>query len=234
MLSGVASDADILELARDISTGELVRILNLVQQTMAGFTRSESRRMDAELCLLNLCQPELSLDAKAINARLTRLEEQLRSGEILISEKKVVHEAMDSEREELPPPPGDQDAPPAESAQVPMDEPAPVGFWTDLAAAVRQELPPPVAGFFSGTPNGLIQCAVQGDAVVLRCANKFILETADRPDVLAIVARKAGAILGRKVQVKTVDISATAHNSDKMEQLLNFGRAHSEVIKIKE
>ena len=36
--------------------------------------------MDAELCILELCQPELSLDAKALNARLTRLEEQLKTG----------------------------------------------------------------------------------------------------------------------------------------------------------
>ena len=36
--------------------------------------------MDVELCLINLCQPELSLDAQSMNARIGRLEQQLKNG----------------------------------------------------------------------------------------------------------------------------------------------------------
>ena len=57
-----------------------LNITGTYSSQMSGFTRSASRRMDAELCLLEMCQPELSLDAKALNARLTRLEEQIKSG----------------------------------------------------------------------------------------------------------------------------------------------------------
>ena len=77
MLSGVASDKEALELTKALSSAELVRMMERLQETMAGFTRSASRRMDAELCIVELCQPELSLDTKALNARLTRLEEQV-------------------------------------------------------------------------------------------------------------------------------------------------------------
>ena len=234
MLSGVADDQEALALSREISDGELVRMMNLLQQTMAGFTRSASRRMDAELCLLNLCQPELSLDAQALNARLTKLEEQLRTGSFVAAPQPAKQvKAEDFVDEELPPPPDDADAPPMEEMDVPED-PAPVGFWTDLAAAIRQELRPPVSGFFAPTPNAPVQGVLQGNGVVLRCANDFTVKMIDKPEILEIVSRKAATILGRAVAVKVVDASAVPQSNQKMEQLLSFGRAHSDVIKIKE
>lgn len=234
MLSGVADDQQAMAISREISDGELVRMMNLLQQTMAGFTRSASRRMDAELCLLNLCQPELSLDAKALNARLTKLEEQIRTGSFVAVAPPVKQEKPeDTVDDELPPPPGDDDAPPAEEMDIPED-PAPVGFWTDLAAAIRQELRPPVSGFFAPTPNAPVQGVLQGNGVVLRCTNDFTVKMIDKPEILEIVSRKAATILGRPVTVKAVDASAAPQTNKKMEQLLNFGRAHSDVIKIKE
>ena len=80
MLSGVADQDDAVKLTRAFSSGDLVRMMELLETTMSGFTRSASRRMDAELCLIRLCQPELQLDAQSLNARLTRMEEQLKSG----------------------------------------------------------------------------------------------------------------------------------------------------------
>ena len=235
MLSGVADDQEAVALSREISDGELVRMLNLLQQTMAGFTRSASRRMDAELCLLNLCQPELSLDARSLNARLTKLEEQLRTGAFIPAQKVVCqNQAEESVDGELPPPPDDSDAPPAEEEMPCADEPAPMGFWTDLATAVRQELRPPASGFFAPTPNAPVQGVLEGNTVVLRCSNSFTMEMVNKPEILALVARKAGAMLGRGVTAKTVDMSASPQHNEKMDRLLSFGRAHSDVIKIKE
>ncbi len=235
MLSGVADDAQAQALARQISDGELVRMMNLLQQTMAGFTRSASRRMDAELCLLNMCQPELSLDPKALNARLTRLEEQIKSGEFVAAAKNTsASEPLDAAKEELPPPPDDSDAPPMDLEQPPQEPSAPVGFWTDLAAAVRQELKPPAFGFFTSSPNGPVQAELRGDTVILCCSTTFTAQVLDKPDILEIVARKAGAILGHPVKVKVIDASAVPQNNEKMNRLVSFGRAHSNIIKIKE
>ena len=237
MLSGVATDREAGELAGRFSGGELMRIMTQVQQTMAGFTRSASRRMDAELCILSLCQPELSLDAESLNARLTRLEEQIKSGSFVaaIPAAQSVQPAAQSveEEEEYPPLPDDEDAPPAfEEEQVPTQEP--VGFWTDLAGAIRKELKPPLVGFFASTPNAPVQGTLQGDCVILKCTNGFTLEMINKPLVLEMVARKASAQLGRPVTVKAVDRTQKPGTSRKMEQLLNFGKEHSDIIKIKE
>ncbi len=233
MLSGVASDKDSVALADRLSTGELIRMMNLIQTTLAGFTRSASRRMDAELCILNLCQPELSLDPKSINSRLTRLEEQLRSGSFVAAAAvKPVTPVQPEETEEMPPIPDDEDAPP-EILEQPVSQ-APVGFWTDLVSAIRQELKPPLFGFFTTTANAPITGALQGDTLVLRCTNGFIVDMVNKPEVLQLVSRKAGAILGRNVGVKVTDGSDGPVNNEKMGQLLSFGRAHADIVNIKE
>ena len=201
MLSGVAQEKEAAALSREISDGELVRMMNLLQQTMNGFTRSASRRVDAELCILNMCQPELSLDAKAINSRLTRLEEQLKNGAFVPAQNVKMPDAAQqiSEEEELPPPPVDADAPP--SMEEPTPQNTPVGFWTDLATAIRTELRPPLSGFFAPSPNAPIQGTLQGNMVILRCSTKFILEMVDKPELLQMIARKPSARCWRSMPV---------------------------------
>ncbi|MBQ6840185.1 MAG: DNA polymerase III subunit gamma/tau [Oscillospiraceae bacterium] len=231
MLSGVATDHQVQELAKRFSSGELVRMLNLIQQTAAGFTRSSSRRMDAELCVMNLCQPELVLEAEAINARLTRLEEQIRSGSFTVAAAPDRAEDED----DRPPMPDDCDAPPDENEMPvqPINE-APVGFWTDLASQIRKELKPPAFGFFAATADAPVQGVLQGDVLTLVCKNTFTQDMINKPDILEIVGRKASAKLGRPVRVKVADQSAPSGKREQMEQLLQFGRAHSDIIKIKE
>jgi len=231
MLSGVASDREVMELTRKLGSGELIRMIGLLQNTMAGFTRSASRRMDAELCILEMCQPELSQDLDALNARLTRLEEQLKSGSFvpIVSALAVTP----AEEDDRPPLPDDCDAPPdPEAAVVPASD-TPPGFWAELVSAARKELRPPASGFFVATPNSPVQGVIVGNVLELRCTNDFTAQTIDKPQIMEVLARKAGALLGRPVRAKVVDMSAAPKSNARMEQLLRFGRDHSDVIKIK-
>ena len=243
MLSGVATDQEVTQLVGRFSSGELVRMMTLIQETVAGFTRSASRRLDAEMCMLNLCQPELSLDMESLNARLTRLEDQLKSGKFVVAaaaapQKQAVPEDLDDER---PPMPGDEDAPPAEEEDtpapakpVPEKTAAPAGFWTELMEASRKELKPPAKGFFVASQNSPLRGALKGSVLELRCANTFVAEAINRPDILEVVSRKASALLSKPISVSVVDMTAKPAANPQMEQLLNFGRAHSDIVKIKE
>ena len=236
MLSGVADQKETSDLQGRFSSGELVRMMELLQQTAAGFSRSGSRRMDAELCLINLCQPELSLNAQAMNARLTRLEDQIRSGELVVKTAAAPENTkQDGFEDDRPPLPDDEDAPPdgEEAPPLPADE-APMGFWTDLAAAVRAELAPPVSGFFAPSPNSPVHGVVRGNQVVLECAVPFVYECINTPEVLQLTGRKASAKLGRPVTAIAVDQTARPKASKQMEQLLRFGREHNDIVKINE
>ena len=237
MLSGVAADDEVYNLASVFSLGELSRMLNTLQTTLSGFTRSSSRRLDAELCVINLCSPQLDTDMDALLARLTKLEDQIRCGDFpILSQTQTVSapvpEPMTTQTEQ----PGsfvansDQVERPAE---LPKDQ-APVGFWTDVASAVKKEVIPALSGFFATTPNAPMRGILAGDTVSLACENKFVMDIVNKPEILELVARKASAKLGRRVRVVVIDQTALNEKNAQMEQLLNFGREHSDLINIKE
>ena len=234
MLSGVAPDSEVIGLTKQLSTGELVRMMQTVQETTAAFNRSAGRRMDAELCIVELCRPELSLDAKAMNARLTRLEDQIKSGRIAVAAPAPPMQAQTPPPEEAdddrPPMPGDEDAPPAE--EEPQRPEAPDSFWVELVGEVRAELKPPVSGFFVTTPQSPIQGVLVGDRLEIRAGNSFVAEMVGKPEILELISLKASAKLRRNITAIVVDL-AKKGGSPKMEQLLQFGRAHQDIVKIR-
>ncbi len=231
MLSGVASDKDARALSGRFSAGELVRMMEVITATVQGFTRSASRRMDAELCIISLCQPELSLDASALNARLTRMEEMLATGDFVAAKAAPKALPPDAEDDEHPSLPDDGDVPPQEDP--PPGNQAPMGFWTDLVAAVRAELKPPVSGMFVASPNAPVQGVLQGDVLTLRCSNDFTKNVVSKPEVLQVVGRKASAMLGRSIQVNCVDATRQPRKNAQFEQLMRFGRDHEDIVSIK-
>lgn len=230
MLSGVASDQETAALSKQISSGELVRMMNLIQETLSGFSHSASRRMDAELCIMEMCQPELSLDAKSLNARLTRLEDQIRSGSITVAVK---------QENAVSPSPVPAIAEPKQEAPLqeetaPVSDELPLGFWPELVSAVRQELKPPVSGFFVASDNAPIRSVLLGGKLELQCKNAFTTEMINKKEILDVVSRKASAQLGRQIQAVAVDISAKPSGNARMANLINFGRSHSDIINMKD
>ncbi len=235
MLSGVAGDDEVKALAKRFSAGELVRMMSLLQQTVYGFSLSASRRMDAEMCIVRLCQPELEENMDSVISRLTRLEDQIRSGQLTVTAVQPPKQADPYEEEELLPVPEDGDAPPLEDLYSQTSEAEePTGFWLDVAAAVRKELKPPAFGFFATGPDSLVKGVLKGSQLNLVCNNQFAMEYINKPEILQVVLQKASAKLGRAVTVKVTDGSAADEHSGHMEQLVGFGRAHPDLVKIKE
>ena len=237
MLSGVAPDSETAALANKLSTGELVRMMQTVQDTVSGFSRSAGRRMDAEMCIVQLARPELSLDPKAMNARLTRLEDLIKSGRLAAAAppepvRPPVEPRKEPEEEERPPLPDDEDAPPLPEEETAPRQAVPDSFWVELLGDVRSQLKPPASGFFVATPGSPLRGVLKGDRLEIRCANAFAAEIIGTPEILRIVSDKATARLGRPVTALVVDVTKNA-GSPKMEQLMNFGRAHSDIVKIR-
>lgn len=228
MLSGVATDEDTLALSKRFSSGELVRMMNIIQSAMAGFTRSTSRRLDAELCIVNLCQPELDQDIQSLLARLTKLEDQIRSGVTIAATQP---EKMVSAPQAVPETVLAAPAPEVSIDMSAVDE-ASVGFWADVVSAVRAELTPSMRGFFTTSENAPVRGILNSGRLILTCVNKYILDIINKPDIISLVSRKASAKLGRPVPVAVTDSNGCTVNSEQLDQLLDFGRSHSDVIKI--
>lgn len=229
MLSGVASDEEVKSLASRFTAPELVRMLETIQATAAGFVRSASRRMDAELCIVNLCRSELQLDAQSLNVRLTRLEEQIKTGSFSVQQ--VVNLPTDEpEQIQNKEDPAPENVP---EQQPELNDPAADALWAELCMQIKSELSPPVSGFFSPAPNSPIKGVLNGSTLTLLCANAFAKQVVDKPEVLALVSRKASAKLNRPIKAAAVDKTASKQNNTQMEQLMQFGREHADIINIK-
>lgn len=232
MLSGVAPDQEVAALAERFSVGELTRMMNLIQQTVAGFSKSASRRMDAELCIVNLCQPELNPDMDALISRLTRLEDQVKAG--LLATPLVAPAAPQPQPQQAQQPPkADPVMVSPIPAQPPKKDEAPIGFWTDVAASIRNEMKTPAAGFFTNSEDAPVKGVLQGDTLYLVCANAFTMEIINKPEILALVQLKASAKLGRQVCVAITDQNMSKSGGAQLEQLLAFGRDHADRVNIK-
>ena len=240
MLSGIATEQQALALQSVFSPGELMRVLTETQKTRVSFGKNTDVRVAAELLLMQLCEPSLRLDAQALDARISRVEEQLASGVLVKSAPKASGgDAFDDDR---PPFPDDADdpergsAPPAQtqeqSSAAPQAE-TPAGFWPALSEKLRAALPAKISGFFA--VNGPIHPVLQGEVLIMAVDSDFVLNQVKKtPDTEALVREKASAILGKPVSVRfALKNRLSRLGDDPMDALVQFGQQHSDIFTIK-
>ena len=240
MLSGIATEQQALALQSVFSPGELMRVLTETQKTRVSFGKNTDVRVAAELLLMQLCEPSLRLDAQALDARISRVEEQLASGVLVKSAPKASGgDAFDDDR---PPFPDDADdpergsAPPAQtqeqSSAAPQAE-TPAGFWPALSEKLRAALPATISGFFA--VNGPIHPVLQGEVLIMAVDSDFVLNQVKKtPDTEALVREKASAILGKPVSVRfALKNRLSRLGDDPMDALVQFGQQHSDIFTIK-
>ena len=228
MLSGVTESAQIMALQGQFTGPELLRIITLLQQTTANFSKSPNRRIDSELCLIQMCQPELQMDAKAFHARLSRMEEQLRSGSFVLQQPtaaETVPQTIAQEPEQTVAP---ETAKETEEADDMSDS-----FWPELVQRMRAELRPPVQGFFDNGPNAPLRAKLSGDTLLVVAADPFVKGMVDKPHVLQMLRMKAAAVLGRNVAVKIVIKGQEVRTHEQsMQDLIDFGNNHKDIFTI--
>lgn len=80
LLTGGYDEATMRSLGEQFTAPRLLHILKHLQNTLPELARSSSRRTDAELCLIRLCDETLDDSFAGLSARVARLEEQLARG----------------------------------------------------------------------------------------------------------------------------------------------------------
>ena len=242
MLSGIATEQQALALQDMFSPGELMRVLTETQKTRASFGKNTDVRVAAELLLMQLCEPALRLDAQALNARISRVEEQLASGVLVKAAPQTSGDEYDDDR---PPFPDDADdpergsAPPAAPPVQAQPAPAapkpetPAGFWPALSEKLRAELSAKDRGFFAA--NGPLHPVLQGESTLIMAAdNEFVLGMVKKPAIEQLIREKASALLGRPVAVRfALKNRLSRVGDDPMDALVQFGQQHSDIFTIK-
>ena len=239
MLSGIATEQQALALQDMFSPGELMRVLTETQKTRASFGKNTDVRVAAELLLMQLCEPALRLDAQALNARISRVEEQLASGVLVKAAPQTSGDEYDDDR---PPFPDDADdpargqlpeMPPAQPAPAAPKPETPAGFWPALSEKLRAELSTKDRGFFAA--NGPLHPVLQGESTLIMAAdNEFVLGMVKKPAIEQLIREKASALLGRPVAVRFALKNQVSNlGRDPMDALVQFGEQHSDIFTIK-
>ena len=246
MLSGIADEGQALELEKLFTPAELLRDLTLVQAAKSAVGKNADARVASELCLMQLCEPALTLDAPSLAARISKVEAQLASGSFVSQKPAPKKDADDEFADDRPPFPDDADdpfaaaAPPAEQ-DTPSQAPAKPSDaaqeelerrWPELAASLREGLGVRERGFFA--PGGPVRPVLAGDVLTLTAPSQFVLDIIKNPNVQALAAEKASAFLGRSVRVQFALAGQTnAAGKDPMDALISLGQAHGDIFTIK-
>lgn len=230
LISGVCTQQELKELLPLFAPGELLRMTDILRNTVNGFNTSANRRIDAELCLIRLCEPEAEIDAQALNARITRLENKIASGLITLAQRPAEDEAP--WEEERPPMP--MDPPPvSEPTHEPVRDDTPVGFWPRLVEQVRPQLRPPALAMFVAGEDAPVVGSVRNGVLYLEPRALIAEKLVSRPEVLQIVRECASGILGKPVRVQIGKSGEDAViNNESFDRLVHFGQTHGETVDI--
>lgn len=80
LLSGTYARDVLTRFSGIMSLAEVTSRMNIIQDALSAMRASANTRIDAELCLVRLCQPELSSGTDALESRIDRLEKMLAGG----------------------------------------------------------------------------------------------------------------------------------------------------------
>ena len=247
MLSGIADEAQAVELEKCLTPAELLRDLSLVQAAKGAVGKNADARVAAELCLMQLCEPALKLDLSSLGARVSKLESRLASGDFAPARAaaKAEPQPESEDDDDRPPFPDDADdplaglAPPPSQPQSPADSAPQTGAqaeldrrWPELAASMREDLGVRERGFFA--PGGPVRAVLKGDTLILTAQTQFVLDIIKNPRVQQLAAQKASAFFGRPMQAQFALAGQTdGSGKDPMDALIARGKEHSDIMTIR-
>ena len=223
LLSGGFDAAALERMSRSVPASRFLYLASTLQKASAELYASVNRRLDAELCLLRLCDESLSGDLTALEARVSRLENS-QSARVELAQRPAYAPPKKAEED---PPPWDEPPPPEEppmtdeqrvydipeEAPPQPDPPSPPqaakpavppaaapavdsGWWRTLAENCKGRLPPMYRPFL-----GMCSGFLEGDLLTVCAPDNLTLGRMDNDRVREALAQEAEALTGSPVRL---------------------------------
>ena len=244
LLSGGYDGETLLRLSKRMTREELLCAMETLQRSLGAMRLSTDPKTAAELCLVSLCDNTLGESVGELRARISRLEEQLRSGAVLAAAPSAQPE------EETPPPPEEEYPEPAgedgyrereaaEPAPVPAAEPEPVSVPEPeptpppaqelspdkLRGALETALPREAAALLDDDRS--IRARIENGVLKLEVMPGFLFGRVNRPEVLERVTKAVSALAGRELRTAVTELSdAPAAAKRSLDELRGFKEVH--------
>ena len=245
LLSGGYDDATLQSFASRMTTEELLAALSTLQTAQESMRTSSNPRTTAELCLVSLCDDTAGESIQTLRARISRLEEALKTGVLSAPAPVARSSAPAAEPTPVPPAPEpDLDPrpspPPAreESAEdelpevwqeeqpedvladsTPARESAPVSrdLWGEVRKAVFTKLPMDLR-FILDDETKILGWA-DGEVFRLEAQPGFVYGRFNKPEVLEKFADAVESAAGRRMNVLLSERKSEARQQHSLDEL---------------
>mgnify|MGYP000000540414 FL=1 len=232
LISGICTQQELKALLPLFSAGELLRVTSILRDAAAGFNTSANRRIDAELALLRLCEPEAKLDAQSLSARISRLEDRLAGGFVPAAAPAPAPIREEPQQAEQTPPRKETPPEPQEPVPQPKRDETPDGFWQKLVERLHQTLKRSVGCLFTTGEDSPVRGQVSGDRLLLDCRTPLAKQLVGVPETLQMIGESASALLGRKVTARLAEAEKQTENPN-FNKLMDFAREHPDIVELK-
>jgi DNA polymerase-3 subunit gamma/tau len=226
LMTGGYDSETMKALTKGFPAPRLVRVLTILQDTLSRIKLSSNPRMEAELCLIRLCDETLDGSTDGLAARISRLEALMAAGVPVAPATAQTAPTpaapnvdAGSPEDEVPPPFDYEPPPEADSWQPPIpaaptSAPAPqptpqqqsalqqadAALWEDISSQMKSELPPP-ASVYIASPRR-VRGVVEGNQLVLYVNDVAGRKVLSNITVIQMAGNLASERLGRPITVR--------------------------------
>ena len=227
LISGGYDSATLEALGERMTKDELISAMETLQNAQTRIRAGASPKTTVELCLVSLCDSTLEDSIATLRARISRLEEKIKTG--------IIAHAVPSPRyeEELPPPPEEEypepasyepppyipsptqteAAPPpvettqtAEPMETPPEEDSAISVsWKEIAAQTAPVLPKDISTRLDDEKS--VRGRLEGPVLRLEVIPGFLYGRFNRQEVLAKFSETASRLAGHEVRAQLSELS---------------------------
>ncbi len=239
LLSGGFDEKTLRELAPRISTGQAMEYMQLIQNSIGKLRDGRDPKIEAELCLIAMCQPQLLDTPERLGLRISKLENALEAGAFTVSvsapepiENRLSEETQAASveaflsKEETELSESDINEPVFEE-NAPTNQPqaeAPVlsngDFWPALYGELKSKMTVPTFVCVSDA-----SARLEDGKLIISVSSDFKKQKAETAETLQIIRASVEQILGQVYPIK-VEVSKDVGGS--LDDLAKFGNVKFE------
>ena len=220
----------LLEFSKKINLEEILNKLTILQECNERLTRSLSKRIELEICLIKLCtqgvaisQPVISTDNSDIIDRLNAVEQSIKNG-VVASAKKAVKKPVQAVSNT--PTPAEQTV---DMSKIKPDMLKPLDCWPDILEKFN-EVNPAVSGSLKGS-----QAFVYENLLLLIVQNEFFLNLFKNKDNANSLGEVVKAHLGKAFVIRAkCNTSNKSSQASPVDKLISKAKEADIQVEIKE
>lgn len=224
LLSPAYSEQTVRGLCEQVPASRLIAYTGIIQEALSRMPRAANRRIEAELCIVRLCQMKAD-DYDMLSGRMEALEEKIARGVWTAPAAPVqaqpLPDGFPSDADAPPPdeadlPPWDNNGLPPTTANAPQPQkPAPPRLecspkWNDITLAAKKSLT--MSKFAQLT---FAKGILHGSDLLVLCEDSFTHDLCNEASVKEALAQAALSVTGKQYRIKVLEESKIGELSTK-------------------